>query len=82
MGWTKHEDAVRLHRSALLESHNKVSKLIHGVYRGSALDAFLDLQDFLRLEHCLRGNVVEHINVEEALLAIPPITIILRRVKK
>lgn len=83
MGWAKHDDAVKAHQKALLESYGKLRGLLaRGIkHPGLAPSYCRALIVYVKMGDSLRRSMLhsQPIDIEKVLLALPPTPVVFMR---
>lgn len=83
MGWAKHEDAVRLHKQALLETYGKLRGLLAQGCKAPGLAPLYcrALVNHVKMRDSLRRRELhsQPINIEKVLRALPPVSMVFMR---
>jgi len=83
MSWAKHDDAVKAHHKALLETHGQLMGLLARGIPNPELAPFYcqQLITYTKMRDSLRRNMLhsQPVDIEKVLQALPPVSIVLRR---
>lgn len=83
MGWAKHDDAVKAHQKALLETYGKLRGLLaRGLKHPGLAPAYCQaLVTHVKMRDSLRRSELrsQPIDIQTVLRALPPVSLVLMR---